>query len=64
MRRKVRQMQGLGDAIEAVTEATGIKSVVEKVVGKNCGCGKRRDKLNEMVPFQKEASDGVQPDEA
>jgi len=67
MRRKVRQMQGLGDAIEAVTEATGIKSVVEKVskaTGKGCGCGKRRDKLNEMVPFQKEASDDVRPDQA
>lgn len=60
MRRKVRQMQGLGDAIEAVTEATGVKAVVEKVAkatGKDCGCGKRRDKLNEMVPFKKEAAD-------
>ena len=57
MRRKVRQMQGLGDAIEAVTEATGVKAVVEKVVGKDCGCGKRRDKLNEMVPFKKETAD-------
>lgn len=60
MRRKVRQMQGLGDAIEAVTEATGVKAVVEKVAkatGKDCGCGKRRDKLNKMVPFKKEAAD-------
>ena len=60
MRRKVRQMQGLGDAIEAVTEATGVKAVVEKVAkatGKDCGCGKRRDKLNEMVPFKKETAD-------
>lgn len=59
--------RGLGDAIEAVAEATGVKAVVEKVskaTGKGCGCGKRRDKLNEMVPFQKEASDGVQPDQA
>lgn len=51
-----KRFRGLGDAIEAVTEATGVKAVVEKVVGKDCGCGKRRDKLNQMVPFKKEAS--------
>ena len=36
-------MRGLGDAVERVTEAVGIKS---------CGgCKKRRDKLNKLVPF-------------
>lgn len=66
MRRKVRQMQGLGDAIEAVTEATGVKAVIEKVAkatGRDCGCKKRRDTLNKLVPFRKEGN-GVQPDEA
>lgn len=56
--------RGLGDAIEAVAKATGVKAVVEKVVGKDCGCGKRRDKLNEMVPFKKEAKDDLHADEA
>jgi hypothetical protein len=41
--------KGLGDTIEKVTKATGIKSVVEKVskaTGKDCGCGKRKEALN------------------
>jgi hypothetical protein len=41
--------QGLGDTIEKITTATGIKQVVEtaaKAVGKDCGCGARKDALN------------------
>jgi hypothetical protein len=41
----------LGDLVERVAEKTGVKAVVEKVVGKDCGCGKRRDILNKAVPF-------------
>ena len=47
-------MRGLGDLVEKVTSKTGIKAVVDKiskVTGKDCGCGKRRDKLNKAVPF-------------
>jgi hypothetical protein len=46
--------QGLGDTIEKITTATGIKSVVEKVskVLKNdCGCSERRDSLNRKFPY-------------
>tara|TARA_S200002703_G_scaffold24363_3_gene21158 strand:- start:1755 stop:1928 length:174 start_codon:yes stop_codon:yes gene_type:complete len=49
-----KQMKGLGDMIEKVTEKTGVKWVVDKVsekTGKDCGCGKRRDKLNKAMPF-------------
>jgi len=41
--------KGLGDTIEKITTATGIKKVVDtvsKVTGKGCGCGKRKEKLN------------------
>jgi len=41
--------QGLGDTIEKITTATGIKKVVEKVAeatGKECGCNKRKEILN------------------
>lgn len=38
--------KGLGDTIEKITTATGIKQVVEKVVGKECGCKKRKEILN------------------
>ena len=47
-------MRGLGDLVEKVTSKTGIKAVVDKiskVTGKDCGCRKRRDKLNKAVPF-------------
>lgn len=46
--------QGLGDTIEKITIATGIKAAVDKVaeiVGKDCGCKQRKDKLNEMFPY-------------
>ena len=47
---------GLGSTIEAITEATGIKSVVDKVakaVQKDCGCAARAQKLNEVFPYRK-----------
>ena len=42
--------KGLGDSIEKITKATGIKKVVEtvaKAAGKDCGCGKRKEALND-----------------
>lgn len=41
--------KGLGDTIEKITAATGIKYAVEtvaKATGKDCGCGARKDALN------------------
>ena len=53
--------------VEAATKATGIKSVVDKVseiTGRDCGCGKRKEALNKLVPFKKEAdADELQPDQ-
>jgi hypothetical protein len=48
--------KGLGDTIEKITSVTGIKKVVDavsKVTKKPCGCGKRKDKLNEYFPYKK-----------
>jgi len=48
--------KGLGDTIEKVTKATGIKKVVEtvsKATGKPCGCSQRRDNLNRIFPYNK-----------
>lgn len=48
---------GLGDTIAKVTHALGIDKVAESVasaVGKgDCGCNKRREKLNELFPYTK-----------
>jgi hypothetical protein len=46
--------KGLGDTIEKITKATGIKKVVDtvsKATGKDCGCDKRRDTLNRIFPY-------------
>jgi len=48
--------KGLGDTIENFTKATGIKKVVDtisKVTNKDCGCGKRKDTLNRLFPYNK-----------
>jgi hypothetical protein len=48
--------KGLGDTIAKITEATGIKKVVQtvaKATGKDCGCGKRQDTLNRLFPYNK-----------
>jgi len=48
--------KGLGDTIEKFTKATGIKKVVDtvaKAAGKDCGCGKRKDALNRVFPYDK-----------
>jgi hypothetical protein len=60
----VDHLKGLGDVVEAVAAATGIKAGVEalaKATGRECGCARRRDKLNQLVPFRRE-DDGVQSD--
>ncbi len=48
------ELRGLGDLVERVTVATGLKAAVkavEHLTGVPCGCDGRRDWLNEMVPF-------------
>jgi hypothetical protein len=39
---------GLGDLIEKITTYTGIKWLVEKLFN-DCGCDKRKDKLNKIT---------------
>ena len=39
---------GLGDLIEWFTKKTGIKWLVEKIWGKDCGCDKRKEKANQV----------------
>lgn len=46
------QSKGLGDTIEKVTKATGIKKVVKAVLGDDCGCDERKAKLNKLVRYK------------
>ena len=49
--------KGLGDSVENFLQKTGIKAVVKagsKLTGvKDCGCGKRKDTLNRLFPYNK-----------
>ena len=38
----------LGDLIEKITTYTGIKWLVKKIWGEDCGCDKRKDKANKV----------------
>ena len=53
----VKKSKGLGDTIEKFTHATGLNTFADmaaKLIGKDdCGCGDRKDKLNEMFPYKK-----------
>ena len=47
--------KGLGDSISKITEATGIKKVVDKiseVTGIDCGCEERKNALNKLFPYK------------
>ena len=48
------KQKGLGDTVAAITKATGIEAIVKSLFGENCGCDARQEKLNELVPYQKE----------
>ena len=45
--------KGLGDDIEKITEATGIKKLVKFIAGEDCGCDSRKDKLNKIFRHNK-----------
>lgn len=40
--------EGLGDKVEKITKATGIKKIFDKT-GKDCGCENRKQKLNNLT---------------
>ena len=49
-----KRSRGLGDTIEKITKATGIKKLVDTVSGKkDCGCNKRKEALNKKFPYKK-----------
>jgi len=48
--------KGLGDDIEKVTKKTGVKKAVDwfsDKTGVDCGCEKRKEKLNELFKYKK-----------
>ena len=50
---KSTKAKGLGDTVEQVLEATGIAKVAKWVLGEDCGCEERKQKLNALYPYYK-----------
>ena len=48
-----RKQKGLGDTVENVLKATGVDKVAKFVLGEDCNCDKRKEKLNKMFPYFK-----------
>lgn len=54
-----KKAKGLGDTIEQITEATGIKKAVElfsEITGLDCGCEERKEKLNKLISYRKKVN--------
>ena len=51
--RSTSESQGLGDTVEKVLEKTGIAKVAKWILGEDCGCEERKQKLNELFPYRK-----------
>lgn len=50
------ESKGLGDTVEKVIQKTGLNKLAEKFTqktGKDCGCGKRKNALNKLLPYKK-----------
>jgi hypothetical protein len=41
--------KGLGDTVEKITTATGIKKAVKFLAGEDCGCDERKELLNKKL---------------
>jgi len=50
-----KKSEGLGDTIAKITSATKLdklaESIADAVGAEDCGCNKRREKLNQMFPY-------------
>jgi hypothetical protein len=54
--RKPRKSSGLGDTVEKITTATGIKAAVDwfsETTGIDCGCDARKERLNQIWRWRK-----------
>ena len=49
----VNKSKGLGDSVAKITKATGITKVVKALVGEDCGCDERKNKLNKIFKYRK-----------
>jgi|TARA_X000001382_G_C3051852_1_gene141357 hypothetical protein len=52
----IMESKGLGDSVEKITKATGLKTLMELMTDaagiKDCGCEKRKEFLNKQFPYK------------
>ena len=53
MGRPRKKAEGLGDTIEQVLEVTKIAKVAKWILGEDCGCEERKEKLNKLFRYAK-----------
>ena len=49
----IKKAAGLGDTVEQVLEATGIAKVAKFLMGDDCNCDARKEKLNALFPYHR-----------
>ena len=49
--------KGLGDSIEKITKATGIDKVAKFILGEDCGCQARQEKLKIWKALEQSRND-------
>lgn len=52
MSKKKTKSKGLGDTVEKVLKTTKVDKVAKFVLGEDCGCEERKEKLNKLFPFR------------
>jgi len=45
--------KGVGDSLARLFKHLKVDKAVKNVVGEDCGCDKRQEKLNKMFPYKK-----------
>jgi hypothetical protein len=48
-----KKLQGAGDLVEKVLQVTKVDKVAKWLLGEDCGCEKRKEYLNRVMPFTK-----------
>ena len=51
------KIKGLGDVIYYLTKYTGIRWLVKKIWGEDCGCDERQEEWNNAIPFNSKPKD-------
>lgn len=51
--KKSKKSKGLGDSVEKVLKATKIDKVAKFLLGEDCGCAERKEKLNKIFRYRK-----------